>query len=93
MQIRIVYSDRARRSLLEIALHVTELNPDAALRVVDEIHRRLNDVLTVFPEAGPRVERENKFLTVRRHSVLYRFDPVKSEFVVLDLFGPGMDWR
>ena len=93
MLIRVVYSERARRSLLEIGLFIAGRNPDAALRLVTGIQQRLNDVLTVFPEAGPRVGDGKRFMTVRHHTVLYRFDAAKGEVVVLDVFGPGMDWR
>ena len=59
MLIRVVYSERARRSLLEIGLFIAGRNPDAALRLVTGIQQRLNDVLTVFPD-----EAEGYFLNV-----------------------------
>jgi len=93
MAVTIVYSELARRSLLEIGLYIAERNPEAALRLVDEIQQRLDNVLTVFPEAGPRAGGESRFLTVRGHSALYRFDAVKDEVLVMNVFGPGMDWR
>ena len=93
MTIRIVYSENARRALREIALFVAERDPSAALRLVDGVERGLEGVLGVFPEAGVRLEDGLRFLTVRKHSVLYRFDAKADEVVVLDVFGPGMDWR
>jgi plasmid stabilization system protein ParE len=90
---RIVYSLRARQSLREIVLFVAEHRPEAALRLVDDVERRLEKVLGVFPEAGARMDDGTRFVVVRNHSVLYRFDPSKDEVVVVDVFGPGMDWR
>jgi plasmid stabilization system protein ParE len=90
---RVLYSDKARRSLLEIALHVAERDPDAALRLVDDLRQRLDDVLRVFPEAGARAGKGNRFLVIRRHSAIYRYDVERREVIVLDVFGPGRDWR
>ena len=93
MTVRIVYSERARRSLQEVALFIAERDPSAALRLVEDIARRLESVLGVFPEAGVRLEDGVRFLGMRRHSVVYRFDASRSEEMVLDVIGPGMVWR
>ena len=57
------------------------------------MQRRLDLVLTKFPEAGATAVGGQRFLAIRRHSVLYRHDAGKGEVVVLDVFGPGVDWR
>ena len=67
------------------------MNP--ALRLVDELQRRLDLVLTEFPEAGAVAAGGQRFLAIRRHSVLYRHDAVRDEVLVLDVFGPGVNWR
>ena len=93
MTIRIVYSERARRSLQEVALFIAERDPSAALRLVEDIARRLESVLGVFPEAGVRLEDGVRFLGMHRHSAVYRFDASRREVMVLDVIGPGVDWR
>ena len=93
MAVRIVYSETARRSLREITLFIAGRDAVAALRLVDEIAGRLETVLGLFPEAVVRLDDEIRFLIVRRYSVVYRFEAAKGEVVVLDVFGPGMDWR
>jgi plasmid stabilization system protein ParE len=91
--VRIVYSLRARQSLREILLFVAEHSPEAALRLVDDVERRLEKVLGVFPEAGARMDDGTRFVVVRNHSVVYRYDAGRGEVVVIAVFGPGMDWR
>ena len=90
---RVVYSDRAKAALREILLYIGERDPNAALRLLDDLERRLDEVLTQFPEAGPRTAGRERVLTIRRYPFIYRHDAVKGEVVVLDVFGPGMDWR
>ena len=90
---RVVYSVRARRSLQEIALFIAERDRDAAKRLVQDIRRRLDEVLSVFPEAGTNAEGGRRSFVVRRHSVIYRYDAERDEVVVIEVFGPGMDWR
>ena len=90
---RIICSDQAKASLRSILLFIGERDPDAALRLLDELQRRLDLVLTEFPEAGATAVGGQRFLAIRRHSVLYRHDAFRDEVLVLDVFGPGEDWR
>ena len=69
------------------------LTPGAALRLVNEIQPRLGSVLPIFPEAGPRAGDGRRFVTIRRHSVLYRNDAARDEGVILHVFAPGRDGR
>ena len=32
-------------------------------------------------------------MTIRRYTFVYHHDAAKGEVVMLDVFGPGMDWR
>ena len=43
--------------------------------------------------AAMRMEDGLKFPSLRRHSVVYRFDAARGEVIVQEVFGPGMDWR
>ena len=38
-------------------------------------------------------ESGRQFLTIRRYSVVYRYDAGRGAVVVLDVFGPGVNWR
>ena len=89
----VVYSDRAKLALREILLFIGERDPDAALRLIDELDRRLEQVLTQFPDAGAAIEDGRRSITIRRHAFVYRHDSGSGEVVVLGVFGPGMDWR
>jgi plasmid stabilization system protein ParE len=90
---RVIYSDRAKAALWEILLFIGERDPNAALRLLDDLERRLDEVLTQFPEAGPRTAGGERVLAIRRYPFVYRHDAAKGEVVVLEVFGPGMDWR
>ena len=86
-------SDEADRALLKAMIHVGRDNPVAAFNLMADLQKRVVMTLGVFPEAGARWEDGKRFLTIRRYTFVYRFDPARDEVVVLDVFGPGMDWR
>ena len=93
MAAQVIFTTKARQALLDIAGHIALDNEAAAFRLVADLEKRVADTLSLFPEAGPKTEGGQRVLTVRQHSVVYRFDAVKGEVLVLDIFGPGMDWR
>ena len=79
--------------MLEIAGRIALDNVEAAFRLVADLEKRVGDTLSLFPEAGPKTDSGQRVLMIRRHSVVYRFDPGIGAVFVLDIFGPGMDWR
>lgn len=90
---RVIYSDQAKASLRSIVLFISEHDVEAAVRLVDELQRRVDGLLTQFPKAGTRAASGRRFVTIRRYAVLYRHDPANDVVVVLDVFGPRVDWR
>ena len=48
---------------------------------------------TINADDSQRAGEESRFLTIRRPTALYRFDATRGEVMVLDVFGPGMDWQ
>lgn len=89
----VVFSNRARRSLLEILGFIARDNPQAALGLIIELEKRVVETLSAFPEAGMKWQDGRRVLVVRRYSVGYRFDAAKGVVVVMVVFSPGMDWR
>jgi toxin ParE1/3/4 len=81
------FTPRATRDLLDIADYIRERSPDASLRVRAAILDSLQD-LALFPEAGRRqtIEGVRKFVT-RKYSYLiyYGFDRSADEIVILTI--------
>jgi plasmid stabilization system protein ParE len=86
-------SAKADRALRETFFHIARDNPSAAVNLIAELRKRVVGTLSVFPEAGAKWGERKRFLTIRGYAFVYRFDPAKDEVMVLDVFGPGMDWR
>ena len=93
MAITVDYTVGAERRLFDILEFIAQDDEMAGLRFVAELERRVTGVLGLFPEAGARMEGGQRVLTIRGHSVVYRFDAENGVVMVLDVFGPGMDWR
>lgn len=87
------FSDQTDRALLEILTHIAEDDPVAAMGLIEDLQRRVVQTLGQFPESGPRTAGGQRVLVVRGYAFLYRHDAGQGEVVVLDVFGPGRDWR
>lgn len=80
-------------ALLEILGHISRDNPAAALDLVEDLQRRIVETLSQFPDSGATFRNGRRFLTIRRYTFVYRHYPEKDEVWVMEVFGPGMDWR
>ena len=89
----VIFTTHARRALVSIGLYIGQDDEQAALRLVAEVERRATETLGTLPEGGARVQAGLRSLTIRRHTAVYRYDVVADIVYVLDIFGPGMDWR
>ena len=81
------YTPRATRDLVEIAEYLRARNPSAALAVRDAILRSLQD-LALFPAIGRRqnVEGVRKLVTRRyRYLIYYTIDQPAEEVVILTI--------
>ena len=87
------FSDQTDRALLETLAHIAQDDPVAAMGLIEDLQRRVVQTLGQFPEAGVRWRAGRRVWTVRRYALVYQHDAAKGEVVVLDVFGPGMDWR
>jgi plasmid stabilization system protein ParE len=85
--VKLRYTPRATRDLVEIAEYLRARNPSAALAVRDAILRSLQD-LALFPAIGRRqnVEGVRKLVTRRyRYLIYYTIDQVAEEVVILTI--------
>ena len=85
------FTPRATRDLTEIAEHVRNRNPSAALAVRDAILRSLQN-LTLFPAIGrpQNVEGVRKLVMPRyRYLVYYMIDEGAEEIVILTIQHPA----
>ena len=87
------FSDQTDRALLETLAHIAQDDPVAAMGLIEDLQRRVVQTLGQFPESGMRTAGGQRFLTIRGYAFLYRHDAAKGEVVVINVFGPGMDWR
>ena len=87
------FSDQVDGSLLDILEYISHDNPVAAFDLIEDLQRRIVDVLSQFPDSGAKALDGRRSLTIRRYTVVYRHYPLVGEVWVLDVFGPGMDWR
>jgi plasmid stabilization system protein ParE len=73
--------------------YIAQDNPAAAVNLIIDLQKRVAQVLGTFPEAGVKWYGELRVLTIRRYAFVYQYDTGSEEVMVLDVFGPGMDWR
>lgn len=90
---RVRISGRADRALLEALRYIAQDNPTAAVDLIADLRERAVQTLGTFPEAGAKWQDGRRAMTIRRYAFVYRYDAVKDEVVVMNVFGPGVDWR
>ena len=93
MKVAVQISDQADRALLEALVYIYQDRQEAAVDLIADLQKRIVQTLGTFPEAGVKWEGDQRMLTIRGYTFVYRFDAGKAEVLVLDIFGPGMDWR
>lgn len=93
MATKVIFTARARHALVRIAIYIAQDDERAAYRLVAELEDRVNDTLSVFPEAGVKAGLGNRSLTVGRHMVVYQYDPGEDIVFVLNIYGAGQNWR
>ena len=85
------YTPRSTRDLVEIAEYLRAHNPSAALAVRDAILRSLQNLM-IFPAIGrpQNVEGVRKLVTLRyRYLVYYMIDEEAEEIVILTIQHPA----
>ena len=89
MDIKIVWTLRARQDLREISTFIAKDNPPAAFKLGDLIFGRV-DSLTVFPELGQVVPERNQTnlreIVVKNYRIIYRLCPAKKTLEILRIW-------
>jgi|AntRauTorckE5430_2_1112549.scaffolds.fasta_scaffold01120_6 hypothetical protein len=65
----------------------------AVLNFLDRIQERLVNTLSTFPEGGSRFQGNVRMKVVEKYAFLYEYHADTNEVHVLDMKGPGLDWR
>ena len=65
----------------------------AVLNFLGRIQERLVNTLSTFPEGGSRFRGNVRMKVVEKHAFLYEYYAETNEVHVLDMKGPGLDWR
>jgi hypothetical protein len=65
----------------------------AVLNFLDRIQERLVNTLSTFPEGGSRFQGNVRMKVVEKYTFLYEYHADTNEVHVLDMKGPGLDWR
>ena len=73
--------------------YIAQDNPAAAVDLTTDLQKRIVQTLETFPESGMKWQGDRRALTIRRYAFIYRYDAAGGEVVVMNVFGPGMDWR
>lgn len=86
-------SAKADRALLEALTYIARDNPSAAVNLIADLQKRVVQTLGTSPEAGVKSHDDRRALSIRRYVFACRYDAERDEVVVMNVFGPGMDWR
>lgn len=65
----------------------------AVLVFLERIQERLVNTLSTFPEGGVRFQGQVRMKTVEKYTFLYEYHADSNEVHILDMKGPGQNWR
>ena len=65
----------------------------AVLDFLERIQERLVNTLSTFPEGGSRFQGNVRMKVVEKYTFLYEYHQDTNEVHVLDMKGPGLNWR
>lgn len=91
--ITVLFAPAVDAALVELIDHVDVDRIPTVLDFLERIQNRLVETLSTFPEAGPVFQGEVRMFPVEGYVFLYEHHPAKGEAHVLDMIGPGRNWR
>jgi toxin ParE1/3/4 len=93
MSYRIAFSDDARLDFENIADYIAQDNPHRAISFINEIEKRLCDVLGVFPRSGKIYKKDTRFIIIEDYVALYEIDDAGKTINILRLISGARDWK
>ncbi len=82
--------DAAFRALIDY-VELDEI--PAVLDFLERIQERLVNTLSTFPEGGNRFQGNVRMKVVEKYTFLYEYHEGSNEVHILDMKGPGQNWR
>ena len=86
----IVWRHEARSDLIQVLDEIAEHDPQAAVRYIEEIEKRVGG-LADHPQKAPVYNETYRMMVVRNHSVFYRFDEAQNTIIVVSVIYGGRD--
>lgn len=65
----------------------------AVLDFLERIQERLVNTLSTFPEGGSRFQGNVRMKVVEKYTFLYEYHESSNEVHILEMKGPGQNWR
>jgi hypothetical protein len=91
--VTVLFAPGVDAALIELIDHVDADSIPTLLDFLERIQRRLGETLSTSPGAGPVFQGDVRMFPVKGYVFLYEHHPSMGEVHVLDMIGPGRNWR
>jgi len=90
---KVIFGPHVDAAILALIDYVEMEDIPAVLDFLDRIQERLVHTLSTLPEGGNRFQGNVRMKAVEKYTFLYEYHTDTNEVHVLDMKGPGLDWR
>lgn len=90
---KVIFGPEVDAAIMALIDYVELDDIPVVLDFLDRIQERLVNTLSIFPEGGSRFQGNVRMKVVEKYTFLYEYHADANEVHVLDMKGPGLDWR
>ena len=90
---KVIFGPEVDAAILALIDYVEVDEIPAVLDFLERIQDRLVNTLSTFPESGSRFQGQVRMQVVEKYTFLYEYHVDSNEVHVLDMKGPGQNWR
>lgn len=90
---KVIIGPEVDAAILALIDYVEIAEIPAVLDFLERIQERLVNTLSTFPEGGNRFQGNVRMKVVEKYTFLYEYHADSNEVHILDMKGPGQNWR
>ncbi len=90
---KVIFAPSVDEAILRFIDYVHPSDIPTVLDFIEELQARLVNTVADYPGIGTRFQGNVRFFVIKNYVFLYEYDEDQNEVHVLDMIGPGQNWR
>ena len=89
----VIFAPSVDEAILNLIDYVDPSDLPTILNFIEKLQKRLVKTLSTYPLSGTRFQENLRFFAVEGYVFLYEYAETANELHVVDMIGPGKNWR